>query len=157
MNIELITLFSMRHTVKIDRKRVTRYLFDISSNTKDIENLFKDYHEDKIISEKHLLKSLKYSLVEISEAMSLVLQHILAKYYAIPTKGYVDTIKQAANAGIVSRELSLALKPFFDFRNSLVHRYWAVDDKILLNNCKAGHADFSAFVETIEKFLDEAQ
>ena len=34
MNIELITLFSMRHTVKIDRSRVTRYLFDISSNTK---------------------------------------------------------------------------------------------------------------------------
>jgi predicted nucleotidyltransferase len=45
----------------------------------------------------------------------------------------------------------------FDFRNSLVRRYWAVDDRILLNNCKAGHADFPAFVETIERFLDEAQ
>lgn len=141
--------------MKIDRKRIARYLFDISSNTKDIENLFKDYDEDKIISEKHLLKSLKYSLVEISEAMSLVLQHILAKHYAVPTKGYVDTVKQAANVGIISQELSLSLKPFFDFRNSLVHRYWAVDEKILLNNCKSGYADFLAFVETIETLLEK--
>ncbi|MBS1258702.1 MAG: hypothetical protein MAG551_01764 [Candidatus Scalindua arabica] len=139
--------------VKIDKKRITRYLYDISSNTKDIEALFNVYDEEGIIKEKHLLKSLKYSLVEISEAMSLVLQHILAKHYSIPAKGYVDTIKQAGNVGIVSKELSLSLKPFFDFRNSLVHRYWAVDDKVLLENCKTGHGDFSAFVEAIEKFL----
>lgn len=59
--------------MKIDKKRIARYLYDISSNTKDIENLFEDYTEDEIINKKHLLKSLKYSLVEISEAMSLVL------------------------------------------------------------------------------------
>ncbi|MEK6766782.1 MAG: HepT-like ribonuclease domain-containing protein [Planctomycetota bacterium] len=143
--------------MQIDKGRVARYLYDISSNTKDIESLVTDYTESKIINEKHLLKSLKYSLVEISEAMSLVLQHILAKHYSIPAKGYVDTIKQAANAGIIPQKLSLSLKPFFDFRNSLVHRYWAVDDKILLNNSKAGITDFSAFVETIERFLERIQ
>lgn len=139
--------------MKIDKKRIARYLYDISSNTKDIENLFEDYTEDEIINKKHLLKSLKYSLVEISEAMSLVLQHILAKHYSVPAKGYVDTIKQSGNVGIISSELSLSLKPFFDFRNSLVHRYWAIDDRVLLENCRRGHGDFSAFVETIEKFL----
>ena len=128
----------MRHTVKIDKERVKKYLYDILSNVRDIENLFKDYSSDEIVNEKHLLKSLKYSLVEISESISLILQHILAKHYGIPVKGYIDTIKKACDAGIIPQELSSSLKPFFDFRNSLVHRYWIIDDMMLLNNCKNG-------------------
>ena len=138
MNTGLIILSLMRHTVKIDKERVKKYLYDILSNVRDIENLFKDYSSDEIVNEKHLLKSLKYSLVEISESISLILQHILAKHYGIPVKGYIDTIKKACDAGIIPQELSSSLKPFFDFRNSLVHRYWIIDDMMLLNNCKNG-------------------
>ena len=62
--------------------------------------------------------------------------------------------RQSGNIGIISSELSLSLKPFFDFRNSLVHRYWAIDDRMLLRKLQeTGHGDFSAFVEAIEKFL----
>ncbi len=67
------------------------------------------------------------------------------------------TIKQAANVGIVSPELSSSLKPFFNFRNSVVHRYWAIDDRLLLENCKRGKADFENFVKTIEAFLENIQ
>src|SRR5574337_838779 len=139
--------------MNVDKKRIIQYLHDILSNTRDVENLLKEYSNDEIIRNKHLLKSLKYSLLEISEAMSLVLQHILAKQHGIPVKGYVDTIKKAADYNIIPQGLSLSLKPFFDFRNALVHRYWTIDDKILLNNCKLGLKDFFAFIETIEKFL----
>ncbi|NUO09523.1 MAG: DUF86 domain-containing protein [Candidatus Brocadia sp.] len=139
--------------MNVEKKRVTQYLHDILSNTRDIESLLKEYGDDEIIRNKHLLKSLKYSLLEISEAMSLVLQHILAKQYGIPVKGYIDTIKKAAEHNIVSQELSISLKPFFDFRNTLVHRYWTIDDAKLLNNCKSGLKDFFTFIEAIEKFL----
>lgn len=139
--------------MNIDKKRVTQYLHDIISNTRDIEKLLKEYSDDEIICNKHLLKSLKYSLLEMSEAMSLVLQHILAKQLGIPVKGYIDTIKRAAEYNIISQGLSTSLKPFFDFRNALVHRYWTIDDKILLNNCKLGLKDFFAFIETIERLL----
>lgn len=143
----------MRHTVKVDKERVRKHLYDIMSNTRDIEALLRDRSDEEILNDKHLLKSLKYSLVETSEAMSLVLQHLLAKHYGIPVKGYIDTIKKASDAGIIPQELSSALKPFFDFRNSLVHRYWIIDDVKLLNNCKTGYKDFFAFIEAIEKFL----
>lgn len=139
--------------MKIDKERAKKYLYDILSNARDIENLFKDQMDDEIVNDRHLLKSLKYSLVEISEAMSLILQHILAKYYGIPVKGYIDTIKKACDTGIISQELSSSLKPFFDFRNSLVHRYWIIDDRVLLNNCKTGYRDFLTFIEVIEEFL----
>ena len=142
--------------MKVDKERVKKYLYDILSNTREIENLLKDYGSDEILGNRHLLKSIKYSLVDISEAMSLVLQHILAKHYVIPVKGYIDAIKKASDAGLIDHKLSSSLKPFFDFRNSLVHRYWIIDDKLLLNNCKTGYKDFFAFIEAIEQFLEKA-
>jgi uncharacterized protein YutE (UPF0331/DUF86 family) len=51
--------------------------------------------------------------------------------------------------------MSGSLKPFFDFRNALVHRYRVLDDKILLDNCKAGYRNFFLFIETVEKYLKE--
>lgn len=139
--------------MNVEKKRITQYLQDILSSTRDIEKLVKEYSDDEIICNKHLLKSLKYSLLEMSETMSLVLQHILAKQHGIPVKGYIDTIKKASDYNIIPQELSASLKPFFDFRNALVHRYWSIDDKKLLNNCKSGLKDFFAFIETIEKYL----
>lgn len=140
--------------MKADKTRITKYLYDILSNVRDIESILKEHNGVEILNNRHLLKSIKYSLVEISEAMSLVLQHILAKQYGLPVKGYIDTIKKASDAGIISSQLSLSLKPFFDFRNSLVHRYWIIDDEKLLNNCKTGVKDFLSFIETIERFLE---
>jgi uncharacterized protein YutE (UPF0331/DUF86 family) len=45
------------------------------------------------------------------------------------------------------------LKPFFDFRNSLIHRYWSVDDSRLISNLSRGREDFDRFVEEIEEYL----
>jgi len=87
--------------MNVEKKRITQYLQDILSNTRDIEKLFKEYNDDEIICNKHLLKSLKYSLLEMSEAMSLVLQHILAKQHGNPVKGYIDTIKKASDYNII--------------------------------------------------------
>lgn len=141
--------------MKANKARIKKYLYDILSNARDIESLLKEHSDVEILNNKHLIKSIKYSLVEISEAMSLTLQHILAKQYGIPVKGYIDTIKKASDAGIIPPHLSLSLKPFFDFRNFLVHRYWAIDDEKFLNNCRTGCKDFLAFVEATERFLEE--
>lgn len=140
--------------MKIDKRRVKRYLYDILSNAKDIEDILKEHNEAEIVNNKHLLKSLKYSLVEISEALSLSLQHILAKHYGIPVKGYIDTIKRASEVNLVPESLSISLRPFLDFRNALVHRYWTIDDERFLVGCKLGYKAFFAFVEAIEKFME---
>ena len=45
------------------------------------------------------------------------------------------------------------LKPFFDFRNSLVHCYWIIDDSKLIENILKGHADFDRFVNEMDAYL----
>ncbi len=38
-------------------------------------------------------------------------------------------------------------------RNSLIHRYWVIDDEQLIANIQAGREDFDRFVEEIEEAL----
>jgi len=40
-----------------------------------------------------------------------------------------------------------------DFRNSLIHRYWAIDDEKLVENIKNGLDDFERFADEIEVYL----
>jgi len=41
----------------------------------------------------------------------------------------------------------------FDFRNSLVHRYWIIDDEKLIANIEAGRDDFDQFAEELENYI----
>jgi uncharacterized protein YutE (UPF0331/DUF86 family) len=99
------------------------------------------------------LKAAKYLLIELAEAMSNCLQHILAKQKGIAVSGYIDTIAKGYKEGILSERLFKRLKPFFDFRNSLIHRYWTVDDEKLIENIKAGLNDFDQFVDETETYI----
>ena len=36
-------------------------------------------------------------------------------------------------------------------RNSLVHRYWTIDDEKLIENIKAGLNDFDGFADEVEE------
>ena len=96
------------------------------------------------------LKAAKYLLIELAEAMSTTLQHILARDKGLAVSGYIDTIVKARDQELISNDLFNRLKPFFDFRNSLIHRYWIIDDYKLIENILKGNKDFDAFVEEIE-------
>ena len=126
---------------------------DITEDTRKIEKILKETSEKDLMSNEIIRLALKYLVIEIAEAMANTIQHILAKHFGIAVKGYVDTIKKGFEKGIVSEDVFKSLKPFFDFRNSLIHRYWKVDDTTFLENLKVGYKDFLRFCEEIEIFL----
>ena len=126
---------------------------DITEDTRKIEKILKETSEKDLMSNEIIRLALKYLVIEIAEAMANTIQHILAKHFGIAVKGYVDTIKKGFEKGIVSEDVFKSLKPFFDFRNSLIHRYWIIDDMTFLQNLKLGYKDFFRFCEEIENFL----
>ncbi|MCF8084318.1 MAG: DUF86 domain-containing protein [Deltaproteobacteria bacterium] len=78
----------------------------------------------------------------------------MAKDKGIPAvSGYIDAINKAHENGIMPEDLYQRLKPFFDFRNSLIHRYWKVDDARLIANIQAGRHDFNHFIEAVESYM----
>lgn len=140
--------------MNIDVKRISQYIYEIKENTDDIKSILEDFSPEEILNNKRILKALKFNLVEIAESISLTIQHILAKNYGIPVKGYIDTIKKAREKNIIDESIYVSLKPFFDFRNILIHRYWEIDDSLLLKNVKENLESFYQFIETIrEKFI----
>ncbi len=131
----------------IDIIRMKRLLTEIRRSSSELKQLVED---NTLYPGSVPLKAAKYLLIELAEAMSNTLQHILAKEKGIAVSGYIDTIVKAQEHGVISKELFEKLKPFFDFRNSLVHRYWEVDDTLLIRNILEGQRDFDRFVEEIE-------
>jgi len=135
--------------MKIDKVKINKFLYEITKNSSELKDLIQN---NDIKADSIELKALKYILIEIAEAISNILQHILAKDKGIAVFGYVDAIKKANNNGIISDDLFQKLKPFFDFRNSLIHRYWIMKDELLIKNVKAGKNDFDLFVKEIEDY-----
>ncbi len=141
--------------MKINEKRIKNYLYDIKNNTNELKNILEQNNDETILNNPFIIKSIKYTLIEIAEAMSNTLQHILAKGLGKPVSGYLDTLNKAKIENIISEKLHSALKPFFEFRNALIHRYWIMDDSLILKNLRNGYKDFFTFIEQIEKKVSE--
>jgi len=133
----------------IDTQRIKSYLTEIKKNATELRLLVET---NQLIPNTVPMKAAKYMLIEIAEATSNILQHILARQKGVTVSGYIDTIIKANEHHIISDDLFKKLKPFFDFRNSLVHRYWVIDDEILIQNIKKGIDDFDVFIEEIERY-----
>ncbi len=140
--------------MKIDTEKIQQYLLEIKARHREIEELLLKSSDAEILKEVWVLKGLKYSLIEIAEAMANILQHILAKDMGEPVVGYVETIIRAGETGILPDPLSKKIKPFFDFRNSLIHRYWFISDEKLLSLVRDNKSDFISFIEAVEKYVE---
>ena len=139
--------------MKIDTEKIQQYLLEIKARHHEIEDLLLKTPDVEILKETWILKGLKYSLIEIAEAMANILQHILAKDMGEPVTGYIETIIRAGETGILPEPLSKKIKPFFDFRNSLIHRYWFISDEKLLALVRENKTDFTSFIEAIENYI----
>ncbi len=137
----------------IDQKRIKEYLYEIKRNSDELADLLKQYPDDKILGDHIIIKAIKYILIETAEAMANTLQHIMAKEYGKPVTGYLDTLLAAKKEGLISDGVFSNLQPFFKFRHALVHRYWIMDDRLILANLRSGSKDFYTFIEEIEQKL----
>ena len=135
----------------IDRARLKRFINEIIKNSNELKQLVK---ENTLTPNSLALKAAKYLLIELAEAISNLIQHILAKEKGIIVSGYIDTIVKAYENNLISKELYNKLRPFFDFRNSLIHRYWQVDDELLIKNIIKGKDDLEQFVREIEGIIN---
>jgi len=140
--------------MRIDIKRLRQYLMEITQNSEELKKIVE---QGALAPDSIGLKAAKYLLIELAEAMSNCLQHLLAKQKGTAVSGYIDTIAKGRKEGMISEELFEKLKPFFDFRNSLVHRYWTIDDDKLIENIRGGLNDFDRFADEMEAYLSSIQ
>lgn len=99
------------------------------------------------------LRGVKYTFVTSIEACVDVAQHICSAQGWGPPLDNGDAMKVLGRHGILSAELSDAMRKAVGFRNVLVHEYVEVSDEIVL--ARLGDlADLGRFVEQVTTFLD---
>ena len=69
----------------------------------------------------------------------------------------VEVIENLRKNKIISKKLGEKIKGMRGFRNFLVHRYGAIDDRIAFKEIKKGLKDFGNFKKEIEKFLSKSK
>jgi len=137
----------------IDNQRIEKYLNQIFSEVDAINSIL-TCNDEEILESKSLLRSLKYSVVVVAEAIANTLQHILAKKYKVSISGYKEVLTRSRENQVISSELLGRLHPFITFRNMLIHQYWLVDDNLFLKNLRSGIEDFKAFISEINSIVD---
>jgi uncharacterized protein YutE (UPF0331/DUF86 family) len=85
---------------------------EIKARRYEIDALLTKSSDAEILKEGWVLKGLKYTLIEIAEAMANTLQHILAKDMGEPVVGYVETILRAGETKILPESLVTKSNPF---------------------------------------------
>lgn len=136
----------------IDIDRLNKAKADIIAVYGQINTLLKSGKEGFLLDQKGPL-ALKYLLIEAVEAIADICQHLLAKTKGKPCEGYVDCIMKAGKEAIILPELANKLRRLADLRNSLIHRYWIIDDEQLYLQTDQNKGDLMEFVSQIDTFL----
>lgn len=135
----------------IDKDRITKNKMDITSIFNQVDSLVKQ-EKDMFFADVKNSQALKYLLIEAVESIVDICQHVLAKTKGIPCEGYVDCIVKAGKEGIISLSLANKLRRLADLRNSLIHRYWVIDDAKLYLLTLTNKEDLKEFIQEIDKF-----
>ncbi|MEW6376150.1 MAG: DUF86 domain-containing protein [Thermodesulfobacteriota bacterium] len=136
----------------LDKDRIAKNKTDILSIHSQIQEMTRIGEETFLLDKRNSL-SLKYLLIEAVEAITDICQHILARVKGVPCGGYVDCIVKAGENGIITSELSNKLRRLADLRNSLIHRYWIINDEELFYICKDNVGDLNNFTIQIDDFI----
>lgn len=140
----------------IDVDRINKAKVDLVSVYGQINTLLKPGKEAFLSDPKGPL-ALKYLLIEAVEAIADICQHLLAKTKGIPCEGYVDCIMKAGMEAIIKPDLANKLRRLADLRNSLIHRYWIIDDEQLYLQTAGNKEDLIAFVDQIDDILQSSK
>ena len=90
--------------MEFDLKRIESYLQQIVAEVADLEKALA-IPDGQVLSDRAKLKSLKYSVIVIAEAMTGALQHILAKKHSVAVDGYSDALMKSAQHKVVDEAL----------------------------------------------------
>ena len=130
--------------------RVSKGIADVLEAKGEMEKILSSGKEAFLSDRKNSL-ALKYLLIQAVEAIADVCQHLLAKTKGIVCSGYVDCIVKAGENGVIHSALATKLRRLADLRDSLVHRYWVINDGELFDQCSANINDFSDFASQVDK------
>ncbi|OGU29018.1 MAG: hypothetical protein A2057_09645 [Ignavibacteria bacterium GWA2_35_9] len=135
----------------------------IESLFKELDTYLKEVKQLSLLSEVEYLTNVRniYSgryLLQISiETCINIGNHIISREALGIPKDYSDTFRILQSNNIISTSLLERLILMTRFRNRIVHLYWDIDDKLVLEIIKNNYEDFINYRTEILEHLKKNQ
>jgi len=134
--------------MRIDEGYVRRILRDAEEALEEISLAIRA-GKDSFISNRTLRFSVRYSVIQLVEALADLGLAILERGFKEEAEGYRDVFQKLALLGVVSPESAEGMMRLASLRNMIVHRYWEVDDSRIFDDAK------DVGVAVVRRFMGE--
>jgi len=95
--------------------------------------------DNEFWNRKSNIAALKYYLLQAIEAVGGVCVHVAAKKLNKGVSGFGECFELLGEEKILNNGLAQKMKKMSKFRNKLIHRYWEMEDKKILEYSKKGY------------------
>ena len=92
--------------------------------------------DDAILSSADRLGNLKYQWIVLMEACIDMCNHLSARLFGKAPESYAGCFEMLRDSDVLGPELSTGMAELARFRNVLVHLYWNVDDKRVIDRTR---------------------
>lgn len=136
----------------IDKEKIKQRFSEINESLSEIKRLVL-LEDDEFWVKKENIAAVKYYLLQAIESVGGVCVHIAAKKFNKGVSAFGECFEILGKEGFLEEELVSRLRKMVKFRNKLMHRYWEVDDKNILEYARKDLGDFNDFMKSVGKIL----
>jgi uncharacterized protein YutE (UPF0331/DUF86 family) len=79
--------------------------------------------------------------------------HIAAKKFNKGVSVFGECFEVLEKEGFLPEDLVSRLRKMVKFRNKLIHRYWEIDDRNILEYSRKDLNDFNEFMKAVDKII----
>ena len=137
---------------KYNVDRIRQIIGEINSSIHKL-NRYSRLSEEEFLSNTERIDSAKYNLIIAIEGAIDICNSIVAHAGGRAPQDHADCFTILGELNMLSPEFIERLKKMAKFRNLLVHLYWKVDDKKVLQILKEDIQDIKDYIEEIKKII----
>lgn len=137
----------------INKRLIFSQVADIRKSLKRL-SLFANISDDDFSSNRDNFSIAEHHLRRSLEIFFDIGRHIIAKKFSEKPTDYQDIVKLLHKNKIISEKLFKNLENFARFRNRLVHLYWQVTDKDILEFIRKKAVYLEQFCREIIKYAE---
>lgn len=136
----------------INLEKLKKRISEIKEHSEKIKK-YSAIPDSEFWKDERNVLAIKLLLLQSIEACGSICNHVLAKKFSKSPSSFSECFECLYESGVIDKELSLKLRKMSRFRNILVHRYWEIEDKKILDYARNNLKDFEGFVESIFEYL----
>lgn len=102
------------------------------------------------------MDSLKLHLIQAIEDAASICTHLMARLGGTAPSAYAECFASLHERGVIDESLAERLQAMSRFRNLLVHRYWQIDDALVLRVARENIGDLVEFLRQVGVYLGSA-